>query len=152
MAAPAGMVIWLMGNVMLGGETVMSHVAGFLDGPGSVIGLDGVILVGFILAIPANEIVLPTILMAYTEAGAMVEVEQIQGLRTLLEAQGWTTLTAMSLLVFVVLHNPCSTTLLTIRRETGSWKWTAVAFGTPLVLGVVVLAPAVALARLLGAG
>ncbi len=130
----------------------MSHVTGCLDGPGSVIGLDGVILVGFILAIPANEIVLPTILMAYTEAGAMVDAEQIQGLRTLLEAQGWTTLTAMSLLVFVVLHNPCSTTLLTIKRETGSWKWTAVAFGTPLVLGVAVLARAVALARLLGAG
>ena len=79
-------------------------------------------------------------------------MEQIQGLRTLLEAQGWTTLTAMSLLVFVVLHNPCSTTLLTILRDTGSWKWTAVAFAAPLVLGVAVLAPAVALARLLGAG
>ncbi len=115
----------------------MSHVARMLDGPGSAIGLDGVILVGFILAIPANEIVLPTILMAYTGVVAMVDVEQIQGLRSLLEAQGWTTLTAMS--------------LLTIKKETGRWKWTAVAFGTPLVLGVVVLAPVVVLARLLGA-
>ena len=151
MAAPAGMAIWLMGNIVLGGATLMSHVAGFLDGPGSLIGLDGVILTGFILAIPANEIVLPTILMAYTGAEGMVDVEQLQGLRTLLEAQGWTMLTAISLLVFVVLHNPCSTTLLTIKQETGSWKWTAVAFGAPLVLGVAILAPAVAVARLLGA-
>jgi ferrous iron transport protein B len=151
MAALAGMAIWLMGNIVLGGETVMSPVAGLLDGPGSAIGLDGVILLAFILAIPANEIVLPTILMAYMGAGAMVDVEQIQGLRSLLEAQGWTTLTAMSVLVFVALHNPCSITLLTIKKETGSWRWTAVVFGAPLVLGMVVLTPTVALARLLRA-
>ena len=150
MAAPAGLIIWLMGNTTIAGVSPMSHVAGFLEGPGNLLGLDGIILVGYILAIPANEIVLPTIMMAYTGAGSMVDMEQVGGLRPLLEAEGWTTLTAVSLLVFVVLHNPCSTTLLTIKNETGSWKWAGVAFALPLALGVAVLVPMVALARILG--
>jgi ferrous iron transport protein B len=151
-AAPAGLAIWLMGNTTIAGATPMSHVAGFLDGPGRLLGLDGIVLVGYVLAIPANEIVLPTIMMAYTGAGAMVDVEQLTGLETLLKGQGWTTLTAVSLLVFVVLHNPCSTTILTIRKETGSWKWAGLAFVLPLALGIAVLIPLVALARALGAG
>ena len=151
-AAPAGLAIWLMGNTTIAGATPMSHVADFLDGPGRLLGLDGIVLVGYVLAIPANEIVLPTIMMAYTGAGAMVDVEQLTGLETFLKGQGWTTLTAVSLLVFVVLHNPCSTTILTIKNETGSWKWAGVAFALPLALGIVVLIPLVALARAFGLG
>jgi ferrous iron transport protein B len=151
-AAPAGLAIWLMGNTTIAGATPMSHVAGFLDGPGRLLGLDGIVLVGYLLAIPANEIVLPTIMMAYTGAGVMVDVEQLTGLEALLKGQGWTTLTAVSLLVFVVLHNPCSTTILTIKNETGSWKWAGVAFALPLGLGIAVLIPLVALARAFGAG
>ncbi len=151
-AAPAGLAIWLMGNTTIAGATPMSHVADFLDGPGRLLGLDGIVLVGYVLAIPANEIVLPTIMMAYTGAEAMVDVEQLTGLETFLKGQGWTTLTAVSLLVFVVLHNPCSTTILTIKNETGSWKWAGVAFALPLALGIAVLIPLVALARAFGLG
>ncbi len=151
MAAPAGVLIWIMGNVTVDGVSLMSYLAGALDGVGRVVGLDGVILVAFILAIPANEIILPTILMAYSEAPAMVEFEEFVGLRTFFDAQGWTPLTAISLIVFVVLHNPCSTTLLTIKHETASWKWTAVAFVLPLGLGLLVLAVSVPVARIFGA-
>ena len=140
-----------MGNVTVGDSSLMSYLAGTLDGVGRIIGLDGVILIAFILAIPANEIILPTILMAYSEAPAMVDFEEFVGLRTFFDAQGWTVLTAISLIVFAVLHNPCSTTLLTIKHETASWKWTAVAFVLPLGLGLLVLAVSVTVARIFGA-
>ena len=151
-AAPAGLLIWIMGNTEIGGGTLMSQMAGGLDGFGRFLGLDGVILIAFILAIPANEIIIPTILMGYAQAPSMVEFEQFEGLRAYFDGQGWTLLTALSLLIFVVLHHPCSTTLLTIKHETGSWTWTAAAFVIPLGTGLAVLAAFASVWRLVGGG
>jgi ferrous iron transport protein B len=141
-----------MGNTEIGGATLMSRMAGGLDGFGRFLGLDGVILTAFVLAIPANEIIIPTILMGYAQAPAMVEFEQFEGLRAYFDGQGWTLLTALSLLIFVVLHHPCSTTLLTIKHETGSWGWTAAAFVIPLGTGLAVLAAFASVWRLVGGG
>jgi ferrous iron transport protein B len=133
MAAPAGGVIWLLGNIHAGGETLATHVAHFLDPLGRWIGLDGIILLAYIIAIPANEIVVPTIIMGYTGAGMMIEVESMETLRDLLIHQaGWTITTAICLMLFSVLHNPCSTTILTIWKETRSPRWTALGALFPL--------------------
>jgi ferrous iron transport protein B len=139
MAAPAGGVIWLLGNLHVGGETAATHLAHFLDPVGRAIGLDGVILLAYIIAIPANEIVVPTILMGYTGAGMMIEVESMEALRNLLVHQaGWTVTTAVCLMLFSVLHNPCSTTILTIWKETRSHRWTALGALLPLAIAFAV--------------
>ncbi len=139
MSAPAGGLIWLLANISVGGTSLAQHIAGFLDPFGRLLGMDGVILLAYIIAIPANEIVVPTIIMLYTGAGAMVEVEGLTALRALFVDQaGWTLLTAVSLMFFAVMHNPCSTTILTIWKETGSKKWAAVGALLPLGIGVVV--------------
>ncbi len=139
MSAPAGGLIWLLANISVGGTSLAQHIAGFLDPFGRLLGMDGVILLAYIIAIPANEIVVPTIIMLYTGAGAMVEVEGLTALRALFVDQaGWTLLTAVSLMLFAVMHNPCSTTILTIWKETGSKKWAAVGALLPLGIGVVV--------------
>ena len=139
MAAPAGGVIWLLANISVGGLSLADHIANFLDPFGRLLGLDGVILLAYIIAIPANEIVVPTMIMVYSGAGAMVEVEGLSALRALFVDQaGWTLLTAVSLMLFVVLHNPCSTTILTIWKETGSKKWAAVGALLPLSIGFIV--------------
>jgi ferrous iron transport protein B len=145
-AAPAGAVIWLVGNVGWSGESVAEHVIGWLDPVGIFIGLNGVILLAYIVAIPANEIVIPTVLMltvlaggtpeAGAGAGVMFELDAEQ-IGALLRANGWTTLTAVNLMLFSLLHNPCSTTIYTIYRETRSVKWTALATLLPVGMGVV---------------
>jgi ferrous iron transport protein B len=133
MAAPAGGLIWLMSNVHVGGQSLMTWVSGWLNPVGLAIGLDGVILLAYIIALPANEIVVPTILMGYMNASTMVELNSTAQLQQLLVGQhGWTLLTAISLMLFSLLHNPCSTAIWTIARETKSAKWAAVGALMPL--------------------
>ncbi len=139
-AAPAGLVLWLMANVTVGDASLLHHAADFLDPAGRVLGLDGVILVAFILGFPANEIVLPIALMAYTAGGSLTELGELTALRPLLAAQGWDAGTALCFMLFSLFHWPCSTTLWTVRRETGSWKWTALAALLPTVIGAAVCA------------
>jgi ferrous iron transport protein B len=135
MAAPAGGAIWLLSNVFVGGDSLAASASGFLDPLGRAIGLDGVILLAYIIAIPANEIVVPTILMTYTGAGMMIEIDSLTELQALLVGeQGWTLLTAVSLMLFSLLHNPCSTTIWTIYKETGSAKWTTIGALMPLAI------------------
>jgi ferrous iron transport protein B len=138
-AAPAGAVIWILGNISAGGETLDQHVARFLDPLGYAIGLDGVILLAYIIAIPANEIVVPTMLMVYLGTGQMTDVSTFEELRrVLVDQHGWTLLTAVNLMLFSLLHNPCATTIITIYKETMSAKWAAVGALMPLGLGFIV--------------
>lgn len=139
-AAPAGLVIWLLANLTVGGGTILSHISGFLEAPGRFLGMDGEILLAFILGFPANEIVVPIILMCYTSSGMLPETESTQALGELLTANGWTTVTAVCVLIFILFHFPCSTTCLTIRKETGSFKWTAAAILLPTLFGALLCA------------
>lgn len=150
MAAPAGGVCWLLGNVNAGGRSLMAWGSGWLDPLGQAIGLNGVILLAYIVAIPANEIVVPTIAMAYLNAGHMVEVENLQQLSALLRGNGWTLLTAICLMLFSLLHYPCSTTTLTIWKETRSLKWTALSNLLPLGVALLACFAVASVARLLG--
>lgn len=136
-AAPAGLLIWLLANISLNGTSLLLHISGFLDPFGRLLGLDGVILMAFILAFPANEIVLPIILMAYLQSSILTPMEDSSGLTSLLAAHGWTIKTAVCMTLFTLFHWPCSTTCLTIRKETGSFKWTAAAFLLPTAIGVI---------------
>jgi ferrous iron transport protein B len=137
-AAPAGAVIWILGNVYISGETLMTHIAGILSPIGLLIGLDGVILLAFIIALPANEIVIPTIIMSYTGASMMIELESMGELHALFMAQGFTVITAISLMLFSVLHYPCATTTHTIWKETKSAKWTLLSNLIPLAVSLLV--------------
>ncbi len=134
-AAPAGLALWLLGNIQLSGETLLTHLTTLLQPIGAWLGMDGVLLAAFILAFPANEIVLPIALMGYLGAGALVEGEGLEMVRALLIQNGWTAQTALCVLVFSLLHWPCSTTLLTLRRETRSLKWTLLAAVLPTAFG-----------------
>ena len=136
-AAPAGLVIWLMANVGIDGQSLLSIIANFLNPFAKLMGLDGYILTAFILGIPANEIVLPIILMCYLKGGTLVNIEDTIQIGQILIQNGWTMLTAMNVMLFTILHFPCATTLLTIKKETGSWKWTAISFEIPTVYGIV---------------
>ncbi len=146
-AAPAGAVIWLISNIYLGDESIASWMIHSLDGFGFLLGLNGVILVAYIVAIPANEIVIPTILMLTVlvsgipggeGAGVMFELDSVNATGQILRSGGWTLLTAVNLMLFSLLHNPCSTTIYTIYKETKSLKWTTVATVLPIVMGFVV--------------
>ena len=136
-AAPAGLVIWLMSNVGINGQSLLSIIANFLNPFAKLMGLDGYILTAFILGIPANEIVLPIILMCYLKSGTLVNIEDTIQIGQILIQNGWTMITAMNVMLFTILHFPCATTLLTIKKETGSWKWTAISFAIPTVCGIV---------------
>ena len=135
-AAPAGAVIWLTANITVGDATILAHCTGFLDPIARLFGLDGVILMAFLLGWPANEIVLPVMLMAYLATGSLVEFDDLAALGQLLTQHGWTWLTAACTMLFSLFHWPCSTTCLTIYKETGSLKWTAAAVALPTVLGL----------------
>ena len=137
-AAPAGAIIWILSNIMVGDVSIIAHVSGFLDPFARLIGLDGIILMAFILGLPANEIVLPIILMSYLSTGSLTEFTSISQLREILVNNNWTYLTALNTMLFSLLHWPCSTTLLTIKKETGSIKWTIAAFIIPTVIAIVV--------------
>lgn len=136
-AAPAGLVIWLMSNVGINGQSLLSIIANFLNPFAKLMGLDGYILTAFILGIPANEIVLPIILMCYLKSGTLVNIEDTIQIGQILIQNGWTMLTAMNVMLFTILHFPCATTLLTIKKEASSWKWTAISFAIPTVCGIV---------------
>jgi len=147
-ALPAGAVIWLSANIMIGGESIATHLVGWLDPVGILIGLNGVILLAYVVAIPANEIVIPTVLMLTVltagvrglgeGAGVMFELDSASDTLALFHAGGWTLLTAVNLMLFSLIHNPCSTTIYTIYKETGSVKWTAVATFLPVAMGLTV--------------
>lgn len=138
-AAPAGAVIWLLGNIYVGDTSLATHSANFLSPLGHAIGLDGVILLAYVIAIPANEIVVPTMLMVYAGGAMMGDIESMSELRTLLVDQnGWTLLTAVNLMLFALLHNPCATTIITIYKETLSAKWAALGALMPLAVAFIV--------------
>ncbi len=134
-AAPAGVLIWVCANVTVGGATVLSHITGFLDPLGRALGMDGVILAAFLLGLPANEIVVPVMVMAYLAQGSLMELEG-GALFAVFTANGWTWTTAVSVVLFSLMHWPCATTCLTIRKETGSWKWTALSMVIPTACGM----------------
>ena len=149
-AAPAGGVIWLLANLTVGDATLLAHITGLLDPLGRLMGLDGVILTAFLLGWPANEIVMPVMLMAYLAQGSLVEWDQLAGVHDLLVEQGWSWTTAVCTLLFALFHWPCSTTCLTIYRESKSVKWTLVAIAVPTLLGVGLCVLVNALGSLLG--
>jgi ferrous iron transport protein B len=153
MAAPAGGLIWVLSHVTVAGSSLTAWSAGALDPIGRAIGLDGVILLAYVIAIPANEIVVPTILMAYAGTSMLTEIDNLSQLRVLLvEQHGWTLLTAVCLMLFSVLHNPCSTTIWTIYKETGSAKWTTIGALLPLALAFAVTLVIAQFVRLIGYG
>ncbi len=152
-AAPAGVVIWLLANAQWGEMSILAYCAQFLDPLGHLLGMDGYILMAFFLGIPANEIVIPILIMGYSGAGSLMEPDSISALRALLAQNGWTMLTAVCTMFFMLNHFPCGTTLWTIRQETQSMKWVLVSFLLPTVCGILlcfVIAQSVRLLGLLG--
>jgi ferrous iron transport protein B len=150
-AAPAGVVIWLTGNIYVGGLPLSQQIAHFLDPFGHALGLDGVILLAYIMAIPANEIVVPTMIMVYMGGSVMTEDISDGGLRTLLVDQnGWTLLTAVNLMLFSLLHNPCATTIVTMWKETRSIKWTTFGALMPLAIALFVTFAVATIVRFVG--
>ncbi len=146
-AAPAGAVIWLISNIFIGDVSIASWLIGSLDGFGFLLGLNGVILLAYVVAIPANEIVIPTILMLTVMVtgiaggsgdGVMFELDSVTATADILKAGGWTLLTAVNVMLFSLLHNPCSTTIYTIYKETNSLKWTVVASILPVIAGFII--------------
>lgn len=135
-AAPAGLLIWVMANLSVGGASLLAHCAGFLDPFARLLGMDGVILLAFILGLPANEIVIPIIIMAYTAQGGLLAIDDLSVLRQLFVDNGWTWATALSVILFSLMHWPCATTCMTIRKETGSWKWTGISMLVPTAVGM----------------
>ena len=134
-AAPAGLLIWVLGRVSVDGDSLLVSLAGALDGPGQLMGLDGMVLLAFLLGFPANEIVLPVLLMGYLQTGTLTEYADLTELSAVLTANGWTAQTAVCMAVLCLLHFPCGTTCLTILRETGSARWTALAAALPTAMG-----------------
>ena len=137
-AIPAGVITWLLANITIGDMTILNHIALFLDPIGKFIGLDGFILLAFILGMPANEIVIPILIMSYMATGSMTDYASLSELGELLTSHGWTYLTALNLMLFSLLHWPCTTTLLTIKKETNSLKWTALGFIIPTCIAFIV--------------
>ena len=136
-AAPAGLFIWLMANIKVADASLLSHAAEFLDPFASLMGLDGVILIAFILGFPANEIVVPIMIMAYMAEGSLLELSSLCEMKELFVSNGWTVVTAINVMLFSLFHFPCSTTLLTVKKETGSLKWTCVAAALPTLIGII---------------
>ncbi|MBB6283905.1 ferrous iron transporter B [Geobacillus subterraneus] len=149
-AAPAGILTWVLGNIHVGDTTVLAYFAGLLDPFANALGLDGYILMAFILGLPANEIVLPILLMGYLSAGALTEVDSLHSLKHIFLAHGWTWLTALNMMLFSLLHYPCGTTLVNIYKETKSVKWTFVAFALPTAIAIAVTFTTAQLVRWLG--
>lgn len=147
-AAPAGLIIWCMANITIGEISLLSYLAGFLDPFARLLGLDGVILLAFILGLPANEIVVPIIIMAYMSQGSLIELESLAEMKQLFISHGWTWVTAVCTMLFSLMHWPCSTSLLTIKKETGSWKWVGISFLVPTLTGMAVCFLVSALAKL----
>lgn len=149
-AAPAGLIIWIMANVTIGNVSLLAHCSGFFDPFARLFGMDGVILMAFILGWPANEIVVPIIIMAYMSAGSITDYSSLDALKQLLVDNGWTWLTAVCTIIFSLMHWPCSTTCLTIKKESGSMKWTVLSFLLPALAGFALCFIIAGAARLLG--
>lgn len=147
-AAPAGLVIWLLANITVDGSTLLNICARFLDPFAYYIGMDGVILLAFILGFPANEIVVPIIIMAYMAQGTLTGYTSIAQLKDLLLANNWTFITAVNVMLFSLMHWPCSTACLTIKKETKSLKWTIISVLTPTLCGLLVCFIFTSIARL----
>ena len=137
-AAPAGLVIWLFANINIGNMSILAYIANFFDPLAKLMGMDGYILTAFILGIPANEIVLPIILMCYMGSGTLVDLENTMTIGNILIQNGWTLLTGINVMIFTLLHFPCTTTLLTIKKEAGGWKWSVLGFLLPTICGIVI--------------
>jgi len=149
-AAPAGLIIWVLANIYVGDLSLLSHCAGFLDPFARLLGLDGFILLAFILGFPANEIIFPIIIMSYLATGSIMELDSLDQLRQLLISHGWTWLTAICVMLFSLMHWPCGTTCLTIKKESQSWKWTLVSFLVPTITGMAICFIVANTARILG--
>ena len=149
-AAPAGMVIWTMANIHIGNLSVLAHCANFFDPFARLIGLDGYILMAFILGFPANEIVVPIIIMSYMSTGNILELDSLNQLKNLLISNGWTWLTAICVMLFSLMHWPCATTCLTIKKETQSLKWTLISFLIPTITGIVICFIVASTVRIIG--
>lgn len=134
-AAPAGLLLWILANVQVGQGSLLRAAAELLTPLGTLLGMDGVILLSFLLALPANEILLPVMLMAYTGGRELIGYTALSELKTILTLNGWTALTALCVMIFVLFHFPCSSTLMTVKKESGSWRWTAVAALLPTAVG-----------------
>ena len=134
-AAPAGLCVWILANVQVNGVSLLLRLAQWLEPAGRFLGMDGAILLAFVLGFPANEIVLPILLMIYLNRVTLVDTGDLQSLRALLEMNGWTLRTALCVILFSLFHWPCSTTLWTIRKETGRWRWVLAAALLPTLLG-----------------
>ena len=143
-------MIWIMANIMIGNVSLLTHCAQLLNPFAQAIGLDGYILMAFILGLPANEIVVPILIMSYMAKGAMLELGSLEQMRQLFVNNGWTWLTAVCMMLFSLNHWPCGTTLWTIRKETQSWKWTFLSFLVPTITGIVICFIVAQGARLLG--
>lgn len=149
-AIPAGAIIWLMANIYIYDINLLTYLAQFLDPFAKMIGLDGYILIAFILGLPANEIVIPIIIMSYMATGNLIELDSLDQLRTLLLNNNWTPVTAICMMLFTLMHWPCATTCLTIKKETNSIKWTLVSFLLPTLCGIFICFIVANVARLLG--
>jgi len=134
-ALPAGIVIWLLANVKIGDNAMLYHITRFLEPVGRIMGMDGVMLAAFILGFPANELVLPIAMMAYSLQGELTEIGNMQSFGSILAANGWNWTTAVSVLIFTLMHWPCSTTCITIYKETRSLRWTLLAIALPTLFG-----------------
>ncbi|KUK63996.1 MAG: Small GTP-binding protein [Desulfotomaculum sp. 46_80] len=149
-AAPAGMITWAFANIYIGDLSILQHGANLLGPFGRMLGLDGFILMAFILGLPANEIVIPILVMSYMSAGQMIELDNLQALRELFLVNGWTWLTAVCTMLFCLNHYPCGITLLTIKKETQSIKWTLITFAITTATGIILCFVVAQSARLLG--
>jgi ferrous iron transport protein B len=151
-AAPAGLIIWTLANIQSGGVSLLAHCAGFLNPFAKLLGLDGYILMAFILGFPANEIVVPILIMSYMATGSLIELESLSDLHQLFVSHGWTSVTAVCVMLFSLMHWPCGTTCITIKKETQSLKWTLISFAIPTATGIVVCMIVANAARLVGLG
>ena len=132
------MVIWIFANIQINNVSILNQIANFLNPFAKLMGLDGYILTAFIFGIPANEIVMPIMLMCYTGGTSLVDISSISEISQILVQNGWTIITAINVIIFTILHFPCTTTLLTIKKETNSWKWTFLGFILPTICGIVI--------------
>jgi ferrous iron transport protein B len=149
-AAPAAILTWVLANIYIGDTSILMYIVNFLDPFAQLLGLDGFILAAFILGLPANEIVVPILLMGYLATGSLTEVEDLTQLKQIFLDQGWTWLTALNMMLFSLLHFPCGTTLVNIYKETKSIKWTFLSFAIPTVLAIVITFLVAQIVRALG--
>ena len=137
-AAPVGIIIWLFANITIGNTSILCYIANFLDPFAKLMGIDGYILTAFILGIPANEIVLPIILMSYLATSSLVDIDNVFAIGEILKQNGWSILTGINVMIFTLLHFPCGTTLLSIKKESNSTKWALLAFILPTICGITI--------------